>query len=243
MKNYIKKKLRVKFSNYFLNLSKKKKLYFPKKDTFKKILIDTSDYYSPLCELSRNLITDKSPYNQSGFRHAYTGIYHFLFKNIREDNLLICELGVLKNESIKLLRNYFTNSLIYAFDNEQNLINQAKEDNLKNVYYNYINVNDENNLNTTFHDLNLKFDIIIDDSSHIFEDQIKIIKNLHSYVKPGGIIIIEDISGEFREENYYKSLMEFNKYFKDIYFIEAKHKNIYTPLWDNNKILVLEKNK
>ena len=48
-----------------------------------------------MCEISIKLNTDKSPYNKSGHyghRHAYTGIYHYLFKDIKNDNLNICEI-------------------------------------------------------------------------------------------------------------------------------------------------------
>ncbi len=241
MNNYLKKKLRNKLSSQLLKLSSIRRLYYPKPNLYKKVMIDTSEYYSLMCKMSKEFNTDKSPYNQNGFRHAYTGIYNFLFKKIKNEKLLICELGVLKNESIKLLRNYFKNSTIYAFDNEKDLINRAKEDNLQKVYYNYINIKDEDNLTNTFLNLHLKFDIIIDDSTHVFDDQIKIIKNLQSFLKPGGTPIIEDIFKDYHEENYYKSLKEYNKNFEDIYFIEAKHKNVFTPLWNNNKILVLEK--
>ena len=43
------------------------------------------------------------------------------------------------------------------------------------------------------------------------------------------------------ESNYFKALSEYKVFFEDIYFIETKHRNVFTPLWNNNKILILEK--
>ena len=45
---------------------------------FKKIKIDTTYFLSDLCEISKKYKTDKPPFNLK-HRHAYTGIYHFLF--------------------------------------------------------------------------------------------------------------------------------------------------------------------
>ena len=238
---YFKKKLRKYFTNFFLKISKFKKIKYPETLNFNKVSIDTSNYYSEMCALSTKYNTDKSPYNQNSFRHAYTGVYHFLFKKISYNKLKICEIGVLKNESIKLLRDYFKNSELFAFDNELELLKKAKEDNLKNVHYNLINVKDKVNIINTFSDLGVYFDIIIDDSTHEFNDQIRLIKCLVNFLKPGGTLIIEDIYEDNDEKNYYHSLSEYRNLFQEIYFIETKHRNIFTPLWNNNKILILEK--
>ncbi len=48
------------------------------------------------------------------------------------------------------------------------------------------------------------FDIIIDDGSHWYENQINTYKNFKNLMKPGGVYIIEDISFE-REESVYTS--------------------------------------
>lgn len=238
---YFKIKLRKYLTRIFIRIAKFKKIKFPSAQNFNKIVIDTSNYYSAMCKLSTKYNTDKSPYNQNSFRHAYTGVYHFLFKKVYHKELKICEIGVLKNESIKLLRDYFVNSEIFAFDNELELIKNAKKDNLKNVHYRQVNVKSEKNLIDTFNNVKVHFDIIIDDSTHEFDDQIRLIKSLVNYLKPGGMIIIEDIYEDNDEKNYYEFLSEYRYLFQEIYFIETKHHNVFTPLWNNNKILVLEK--
>ena len=241
IKKTIKEKLRHYLSKYLIKIARYKKIQLPDSQKFNKIIIDTSNYYSLMCDLSIKYNTDKSPYNQNSFRHAYTGIYHFLFKKISNDHLKISEIGILKNESIKLLREYFKNSEIFAFDNEPELLNKAIKDNLKNVNYNLINVKNAKNIVDTFSKLETKFDIIIDDSTHVFDDQIRLITCLHKFLKPGGTLVVEDIYAENEESNYYKALAEHKFFFEDIYFIETKHRNVFTPLWNNNKILILEK--
>ena len=96
-----------------------------------------------MCEISIKLNTDKSPYNKSGHyghRHAYTGIYHYLFKDIKNDNLNICEIGVQYNKGAKLFREYFKNSKLYCYDFNQNFLNEAKKENLKDVNYHFMDV-------------------------------------------------------------------------------------------------------
>ena len=101
------KKFLIKFANLylrglFLKIAKNKKIYLPENNKFNKIKLDMSYYYSELCELSKKFNTDKSPFNKNNFRHAYTPVYHFLFNKIKNKNLVIAEIGILKNESIKL---------------------------------------------------------------------------------------------------------------------------------------------
>ena len=38
------------------------------------------------------------------------------------------------------------------------------------------------------------FDLIIDDGSHLAENQLKTLKNLYGYLRPGGIFVIEDVT-------------------------------------------------
>ena len=70
------------------------------------------------------------------------------------------------------------------------------------------------NLTDTMNEINQKFDIIIDDSNHIFESQMNIIEVCNSFIKPNGYLIIEDIytSKKAHNENrYLKRLESFQK--------------------------------
>ena len=230
------------FNIFFSKFNKIKNI--DKKDTFKKIIIDTTNFNSDLCEISKNYKTDKSPYNLK-HRHSYTGIYHFLFHKIKNNNLNIAEIGCYKNEGMKMFREYFKNSNLYGYDIGQKYIDSAKKDDLKNTFYFLMDVNNDKSIQDGLSKCPEKFDIIIDDSSHIFDHQIKIIKNSLFFLKDGAYLIIEDIFNsrkEHSEKKYFHSLSNIKKYFSEIYFVQSKHVNNFSPLYDNDKILVLVRN-
>ena len=88
-----------------------------------------------------------------------------------------------------------------------------------------------------------KYDVIIDDSSHDFYHQIRIIKEAWPRLKFGGILVIEDIFRNEDEEKYVKHLAD-TTILKDAaaaYFVLCEHKNKWSPGWDNDKLLVLVK--
>ena len=239
-------KIIFKFFKKFLNI------YFSKfnkikpinhENKFKKITIDTTYFNSDLCEIGKKYNTDKSPYNPK-HRHAYTGIYHFLFHKIRNEKLNIAELGCFKNEGMKMLREYFVNADLYGYDIDPKHIDNAKNDGLHNTKYFLIDVNDPSSIKSGLSKSTDKFDIIIDDSSHIFEHQINIIRNSIPYLKKNGYLVIEDIFNNRKvheEQNYYKELNELQNFFSEIYFIQSEHLNKFSPLYDNDKLLIMVK--
>ena len=64
------------------------------------------------------------------------------------------------------------------------------------------------------------------------------------YMQKNGYLIIEDIFNNRKshnEENYFKNLNKFQKFFSEIYFVQSEHLNKFSPLYDNDKLLVLVK--
>lgn len=269
----IKKKI-IKKNNFFnkfcIEILKKisNKIELPDKNfKIKSISIDTSNFHTAFCQTSMKFVTDKSPYNglqsytkkesvgsedhygKALHRHAYTGIYHFLFNEIKNLKLNICEIGILQNESIKMLKQYFKNSNIYGFENNLDLLKKAKSQKLQNVFYEYVDVTNDQSLRNTFQKKKIKFDIIIDDSTHDILDQKRIIKICHNYLKKKGCLIIEDIfkkknffkSNRLNEIEYYKNFKPYLKHYSDFFFIDSIHKNEFSPLWNNSKLFILKK--
>lgn len=269
----IKKKKRIFLNKFkfFLNLIyfeflKKipRKIFFPiSENKINKIIIDSTYFESPLCKLGLKYSSDKSPYNgyndknlpfgEISHRHCYTGIYHFLFNEIKNKVLNFCEIGILNNDSIKLFKDYFTNSNFYAFDRNLEKLQKARSEKLQNVYYDYVDVENEKSLYSAFVKSNVKFDIIIDDSSHAFLDQVNIVKIAHKFLSKNSYLIIEDVycsrtgirtlisSKPPSEKDYFNYLEPYLKYYSDYFFIESKHVNEFSPLWNNSKLLVLRK--
>ena len=230
------KKLKGEFN--FIN---KTILFFPKKERFNSLFIDASNSFSELCDYSKEFPSDKSPYNISTYRHPYTPIYAFIFAPLKYKKINLAEIGILNNHSINVWRKYFERAIIYGFEFDESFLKNAKKQNLKNVFYTKINVKESSSINLAFANTKKKFNIIIDDSTHEFDDQIRIIKNVYKYLLPGGMLIIEDIPNKiqsFSEKRFFEEIGDLKNKFHFINFIECNHLNKHSGL-DDNKILYM----
>ena len=233
------KKYNFRYSKYTRRL-----IHEPSEKIFSKLIVDTSHYNSLLCKSGANYGTNKSPLNIIGHRSGYTPYYDLLFRHLKNEKIIFAEIGIENNASTKMWRKYFSKAKIYGFEFEDIKIKRAKKHKLKNTVYHKIDVANQNNIQKTFSKINKKFDIIIDDSTHIFDHQINIIKKVHPFIKKNGILIIEDIyknRKENLEENYYKKIKNLNYIFEKIYFVEFHNINNYTANWKNEKLLILIK--
>jgi hypothetical protein len=186
--------------------------------------------------------TDKSPISNMEFKHSYTILYDFLFGKIKYDNIKIGEIGIWENASIKCFREYFPNAEIHGFEKIYSIIENSKKDNIKETYYYYMDGEKPDTIIESFEKSGGNFDIIIDDGSHVFEHQVNVILNSPNYLKPGGMLIIEDIFKSISEEEFQIKIKPIEKYFHNITFIETEHKLQYTGVWDNDKLLILHRN-
>ena len=200
---------------------------------------------SDLCEIGRKYDTDKSSQrdNVTNSRHChpYTLFYNSLFKNHRNEVLNIAELGIFLGSSLLMWREYFTEANIYGFEYNIDFINNFKQkfDNTR-ITLSEINVNKPDSIIEAFNEM--LYDIIIDDSTHQFDDQIRVIENVIDNLKPGGILIIEDIFKSYRESDYIDRLQSVLHNFQDYYFVSLDHSRRNSTGWDNDKLFVLVKN-
>ncbi len=234
--------LESKFLEYISN--KLKIIVYPPKK-IGKFFIDTTLVKTNLCDLGQKFKTDKSPYNKVLHRHPYTGVYELLFSSIKEKNINIAEIGILNNASIKMWRKYFSNARIYGFEFDDYLLKNAKKSNLKKVIYKKIDVTKKKSISQCFQSCKTKFNIIIDDSTHTFQDQINVIQETYKFLVCGGILIIEDIPinrKEYKEERFHKYLKNYYRYFSFINFIHCDHISKFSKGWNNDKMLVLIRN-
>jgi SAM-dependent methyltransferase len=202
---------------------------------------------SELCEIGKKYDTDKSSQrsNVTNSRHChpYTLFYDTLFKNKKNEQLEIAELGILDGSSLLMWREYFKKANIYGFEYNDSLINHFKQkyDN-ERITLSHIDVTNEESIKQAFSNSNIQYDIIIEDTTHYFEDQIRVIKNIYQYLKPGGILIIEDIFKSYNENDYIERLNTVLENFQDYYFVSLDHVNRNSTGWDNDKLFVLVKN-
>jgi len=201
---------------------------------------------SQLCEIGKKYDTDKSSQrlNVTNKRHChpYTLFYDGLFRHKKDCELNIAELGILNGASLLMWREYFSNSHIYGFEYNQELINSFRRsfDN-ERITLSNIDVTNKDSILNAFNSMNVSYDIIIEDTTHQVEDQLRVIHNAHKYLKPGGVLIIEDIFRHVDEKKYIKSLNSVLNYFQNYYFISLDHVNRNSEGWDNDKLLVLVK--
>lgn len=201
---------------------------------------------SELCEIGKKYDTDKSSQrnNVTDNRHChpYTLFYDELFKNTKHEKLKIAEIGILDGASLLMWKDYFPNSEIYGLEYNTNYINNFKQ-NFDNdrIKLSNIDVTNKDSIKNAFGQLNTLYDIIIEDTTHQFEDQIRVIENTYQYLKPGGILIIEDIFKSANEFDYISRLNPILHYFQNYYFIELDHNNKNSTGWNNDKLFILIK--
>jgi SAM-dependent methyltransferase len=213
------------------------------------ITIDSTNSKTELCELGVKYPTDKSPYstenyvtpNGSGHRHPYTSVYNFLFSFLKYQKIKFAEIGILDNMSMLCWREYFPNAELFGFEYDLNYLQLGVDAGLHNTTYDFINVKLEESIENCL-STHGKFDVILDDSTHNFDDQIRICNVAHKYLNEGGILIIEDIFRSESEEKYKEGLKEISKYFSTMTFILTEHELLYSHGWNNDKLLILFRN-
>lgn len=209
-------------------------------------LIDYKASSSELCEIGAHYDTDKSSQRKDvddkRHCHPYTLFYHSLFKEHRDKELVIGELGILDGASLLMWKDYFANATIYGFEYNNDLINSfLRKYNNDRIELLQLDVKDQSSIVEAFLSAEKQYDLIIDDTTHQFEDQLRVIENVHSFLKPGGMLIIEDIFKSYNEQDYIDRLKPILDQFQDCYFVSMDHQNRCSTGWDNDKVFVLVK--
>ncbi len=197
------------------------------------IFTNISSTSTELCAIMRQCGSDKGSELSNNW-HNYTLYYYELFKNIKNDNLRIFELGLGTNNvnlpsnmgangvpgaSLRGWKRFFANSMIYGADIDKDIL--FEEDRIKTYYCDQTDkIVIENMWNNE--DLKENFDIIIDDGLHKFEANIIFFENSIHKLKSGGVYIIEDIKMD-----------ELNKFMQKI----NQYKTEYTDLVFNINII------
>ena len=133
-------------------------------------------------------------HGDKGTAHTYIDEYEKLLGG-RRDNITILEIGVRYGHSIRMWNEYFTNSTIVGVEISVDSINIMKNDTSFNENTNTLDIilGNATNENILEELKDYNFDIIIDDGSHYFNDQVKSFNLLKNKMNSGGIYIIEDV--------------------------------------------------
>lgn len=206
--------------------------------------IDYKDVSTELCYIGSKYDTDKSSQRQhvTDMRHChpYTIFYDALFSSQRDNPIVIAELGILEGSSLRMWHEYFQKATIHGFEYNEAFIKSFGT--MDRVTVKNINVQDTHSIETAFSNTNALYDLIIDDTTHQFEDQIRIILNTYSSLKPGGMMIIEDIFLHYDEATYIERIKSVLDQFQSYYFVTLDHKRKCSTGWNNDKLFILIKN-
>jgi hypothetical protein len=153
----------------------------------------------PLQEIYQQYM-DPNPaggHGDKGSAHSYISTYEKLLEPYRNSKVNLLEIGIAYGESLEMWYEYFNEGKVYGVDIHDIEIfsNYNKPEGYKND--NRFTIWIEDATKTEFLDTikGITFNIVIDDGSHKFLDQVKtfnLFKN-NNKISPGGIYIIEDV--------------------------------------------------
>ena len=129
--------------------------------------------------------------DKSGF-HTYEFVYDKLFKNrLAVTNIL--EVGIHHGASLRAWAELFPGAEIIGLDN--NPANFFTDQDIISLYVDQAHTWTFDNLKRLFKDK--RFDMIVDDGCHYYEETKNTFYNLIPLVKVGGVFVIEDIKEEY----------------------------------------------
>lgn len=212
------------------------------------IQISNIDFSMPskLCKLMGEYGSDKGSEDIINSRHNYTLIYNELFKDLYDKNINIFELGIgttnpnitshmnidgKPGASLRAWSDIFLNATIYAADIDKTIL--FTEDRIKTYY---CDERDLNSIKSMWENIDVKFDIIIDDGIHEFNDNIRFFEHSIHKLNPNGYYIIEDI--------HHYDLLNFRNKIKEL---ETKYHNFQFQLlcvpnknYNDNTLLIIK---
>lgn len=181
--------------------------------------------------------------------HNYTTVYSVLFDKLRDQPLLIFELGLGTNNpkllsnmgvngrpgaSLRGWRELFPHALIYGADIDRNVL--FEEDRIKTFYCDQLD-------SVAIRDLWSQpllqggMDIIIDDGLHTFEGNTSFLNGSLERLRRGGVFVIEDIGQEAIEKWHNQLETIYSKRFQNHEFALVALPNPLNKL-DNNLLIV-----
>ena len=160
--------------------------------------------------------------------HSYAVVYDPLLAPYKETATSVLEIGLETGASLAAFHDYFSNATIYGIDIQDRVRPEYKTlDRIQLLFGDALSTPIVNHFSTTY-------DIIIEDASHIPAHQKQHFADFCTFVKPGGVYVIEDVLPNYRNEvfEFVKSIGEplnFTCVLHDL----TSHKNIH----DDNLIV------
>ena len=175
--------------------------------------------------------------------HDYSKFYEDYFKIIKNKKLNILEIGSFYGNASAALFFYFQKANIFSADIFPDLFSYSSE-RIKNFY---TDSSKETSIEKHIIKLNQSFDIIIEDASHSFKDQIISLFMLFHKLNPGGIFIVEEL--DFPDTRKDMNLKNERPTLRDILidiqtnkdftskFVDISQKDLFLSTFDKIEIL------
>ena len=175
--------------------------------------------------------------------HGYSKFYEDYFKIIKNKKLNILEIGSFYGNASAALFFYFQKANIFSADIFPDLFSYSSE-RIKNFY---TDSSKETSIEKHIIKLNQSFDIIIEDASHSFKDQIISLFMLFDKLNPGGIFIVEEL--DFPDTRKDMNLKNERPTLRDILidiqinkdftskFVDISQKDLFLSTFDKIEIL------
>ena len=122
--------------------------------------------------------------------NTYFDIYETHFAKYVNKNPTVLEIGVAKGGSLEMWSKYFVNGEIHGLDINEKIMKYTFDE--KNIFCHLGNQGDPKYWEHFNQNVDMRFDVIIDDGSHINSHQILTILNLWPRLNEGGTYLIED---------------------------------------------------
>ena len=167
------------------------------------------------------------------FTHNYAVGYYELLKNVHVDNLL--EIGIHEGSSMKSWSKIYPGANIFGVDINPNSMIIGPNSNIRT---DIVDQGSPAQLLQYVEDRGVKFDVIIDDGSHIFNLSKISIESLFNHLNDNGAYIVEDISSVYAEiggpQWPQQTLQDWHKYLEKIQdinykFIDCRYDNPRYP--------------
>lgn len=182
-------------------------------------------------------------------RHNYTTIYSVLFRKLRDQPLLIFELGLGTNNpelpsnmgvngrpgaSLRGWRELFPHALVYGADIDRDIL--FEEDRIKTFYCDQL---DSVAIRDLWSQRVLQdgMDIIIDDGLHTFESNTSFLDRSLERLRPGGFYVIEDINEKAIRKWQNRLQTVYSKRFPNHEFALVMLPNAFND-YDNNLLII-----
>ncbi|MDC0250502.1 hypothetical protein OAK11_00075 [Candidatus Pelagibacter sp.] len=218
----------------FFSLFKRKIIYLLKN----KIDIDKDKFGN---NISLDYLFKKYETDKSNAIHGFTKYYTNHLNKLKNKRLNFLEIGSAGGGSAAAFVHYFDKSNVFCLDVNLTLVKYKSEkinffgldsSNSKMLYRFLKNIEERFFVK--------KFDVIIDDGSHILSDQLFSINYFYKYLKKGGYYIIED----YKFPNYYKRCNDVDENTIDIIIKKLKSNMIIkSQILQNDTIKKLYKAK